>query len=163
MLNSLISHLSGINPYLAVFLLGILPISEVRIAIIYGSIMHLNPVFLLILGIAANIAEIPIIFWLFSRAKIFKMVYGVLGKRVSKKIASSKGKFEKYGVLALLLFVASQVPGTGGFTGALVCEILNLNRKKAFAVISFGIAINAIVMFAIIEGIAGINAALFTS
>jgi uncharacterized membrane protein len=45
-----------------------------------------------------------------------------------------------------LIFVAIPLPGTGGWTGALLASLLHLDRKKSFFVISLGVFIAGLIM-----------------
>lgn len=45
------------------------------------------------------------------------------------------------GHLALILFVAVPLPGSGAWTGALVAYLFGVERKKAFGLISAGLII----------------------
>ena len=56
-----------------------------------------------------------------------KIVYWLEEKTLKKR-----DKIDKYGVWGLLLFVAIPLPGTGGWTGALLASLLHLDKKKSF-------------------------------
>ena len=45
------------------------------------------------------------------------------------------------------------LPGTGGWTGALIASLLKINRKKAILAILLGVAIAATIMSLISYGI----------
>ena len=57
--------------------------------------------------------------------------------------------------LGLFLFVAIPLPGTGGWTGALLAILLGLNRKKSFIAITLGIITAGIIMSILSYGILG--------
>ena len=59
-------------------------------------------------------------------------------------------KAEFWGLVA---FVGIPLPGTGGWTGALIAALLNVDLKKASAAILLGIAIAATIMSLISYGI----------
>ena len=61
--------------------------------------------------------------------------------QVCEEVKNSK--WEKWGLLA---FVAIPLPGTGGWTGALVASLLNMKIKDSFPVIAVGVAIAGIIM-----------------
>jgi len=128
------------------------PISECRGAIIYGLSSGLDPFLVFGLSVLANIMMVPIIFWFLDKAHFRNLALKLFGKKMERIIEKNKRRFEKYEELALLLFVAVPLPVTGAYTGALIAHILDLNRKKAFAVIYFGVLIAAIIMFFGVSG-----------
>ena len=48
--------------------------------------------------------------------------------------------------IALLLFVAVPIPGTGAYTGMLAASILDIDFKKSFLAISLGVIGAAIIV-----------------
>ncbi len=59
-------------------------------------------------------------------------------------------KMEVVGEIALILFVAIPLPGSGAWTGALVAYLFGIPYKKALALIFVGIVISGIVVSSII-------------
>ena len=55
-------------------------------------------------------------------------------------------KMEVWGYLALTLFVAVPVPGTGAWTGTLVAWVLGLDRWKSIGAISLGVVIAGLII-----------------
>ena len=66
---------------------------------------------------------------------------------MQEKIEKNKDILNKYGIIGLLLFVAVPLPITGAWTGTFIAEILKLNRRKSFIVISIGVIIAAILIY----------------
>ena len=62
------------------------------------------------------------------------------------KTLKKRDKIDKYGIWGLLLFVAIPLPGTGGWTGALLASLLHLDKKKSFGVIALGVFIAGLIM-----------------
>ena len=62
------------------------------------------------------------------------------------KTLKKRDKIDKYGIWGLLLFVAIPLPGTGGWTGALLASLLHLDRKKSFGVICVGVFIAGLII-----------------
>lgn len=133
--------------YFITFILSGTPVSECRGAIIYGLSNGLDPWLVLALAILGNIIIIPITFWLLKTADFRKLIFRLFKKRAMDKIEKYKKKFRLYEELALLFFVAIPLPATGAFTGILISEILDLDRKKSTIIISIGVIIAAIVVF----------------
>jgi len=142
------------------FFLTILPVFELRgglpIIVEYCIRNGLSvwPYFILVLVL--NILVILVIFLFFDflhesfmRLKFYRFVVGRWIDRAQKKAARVKKKFDRWGYLALMLFVAVPLPGTGAWTGTLVAWILGLDRKKSFLAIALGVVIAGfLVLFA---------------
>ena len=47
---------------------------------------------------------------------------------------------------ALIVFVGIPLPGTGGWTGALIAALTDMRIKKSFPIIALGILIAGIIM-----------------
>ena len=61
----------------------------------------------------------------------------------------------KYKQLGLLLLVAIPLPGTGGWTGALVAALMDIRLKKSLPIIAIGVLTAGIIMAAITYGLFG--------
>ena len=137
--------------------LTIMPVTELRvglpIAVIY-AIDHNIPISLIFLTIIlTNILIIFFIFYFLDNLNSFFMkfnFYNRISRKFLKKFQKKVYKFEKryktIGFLALILFVAIPLPGTGVWTGSLLAWILNLNRKKSIISISLGVIIAGILV-----------------
>lgn len=66
--------------------------------------------------------------------------------RIQKKAKKLEPQIDKYGYIALALFVAVPLPITGAWTGSLITWLLALNRKKSFAAIALGVLIAGIIV-----------------
>ena len=55
--------------------------------------------------------------------------------------------------MGLLLFIAIPLPGTGGWTGALMASLLEIPPKKAFPIIALGVLIAGLIMTTVTYGI----------
>jgi uncharacterized membrane protein len=134
------------------FVLGAAPISEVRGALIYGLGIGANPYLAFIVSILGNILIIPVIFYFFKKAHFRSLAMRLFGKKMLNKLDRHRAKFEKWDELALFSFVAIPLPVTGAYTGAFLAELLDLNRQKAFLVISAGVIVAGIIVFGGITG-----------
>lgn len=61
---------------------------------------------------------------------------------MNKSSALEKGEF-----IGLLLFVGIPLPGTGGWTGALIASLLGIDIKKSSIAILLGIAMASVIMY----------------
>ena len=140
----------GIPDWLVVFLISLCPVLECRLGMFTGIVLlQMNTVEAFVISFIGNILPIPFILllinWIFEILKkvpvMKNIVYGLEEKTLKKK-----DKIDKYGIWGLLLFVAIPLPGTGGWTGALLASLLHLDRKKSFIVISVGVLIAGLII-----------------
>lgn len=128
---------------LTTFFISMVPIIELRGAIPWATGMGLSPWIAIPVAIIGNLIPIPFII-LFIK-KIFAWMRKAspkLNKVVDKmeaKAEKNKAKVLKYAFWGLAIFVAIPLPGTGGWTGALVAAMLDMPLKKAFPSILIGV------------------------
>ena len=82
---------------------------------------------------------------IFNILKRFKKIGSVIIK-LEEKSLSKADNVRKYKLWGLFLFVAIPLPGTGGWTGALLASLLHLDKKKSFGVIALGVFIAGLIM-----------------
>ena len=140
----------GIPDWLVVFIISLCPILECRLGMFTAIVLlQMNPFVGFIISFLGNILPIPFILllinWIFDLLKkvpgINKFVY-----RLEDKTLKKRDKIDKYGIWGLLIFVAIPLPGTGGWTGALLASLLHLDKKKSFIVISLGVFIAGLII-----------------
>lgn len=144
----LTSH--GIPDELVVFLISVMPVLECRLGMFTAIVLlQMNTIKGFLISFAGNILPIPFILllinWIFEWMKkipgLKKIVFWLEDKTLKKR-----DKIDKYGIWGLLLFVAIPLPGTGGWTGALLASLLHLDKKKSFGVIALGVFIAGLIM-----------------
>jgi uncharacterized membrane protein len=141
-----------LGTYLSIILLSMTPLGELRISIPTGIAVYklpLLPVFFL--SVIGNL--IPVIFillfldktsnFLMKRSHFFKNFFTWLFKRTHRKHSK---KFEIYGEIALISFVAIPLPITGAWTGALAAFLFGVPIKRALLLILLGIIIAGIIV-----------------
>ncbi len=152
---------------LYVFIISILPLVELRVAVPVGTALGLPWYINLPLAIIGNILPIPFILLFITRLfdwmakfKIFRPVIEWLRKKADKHSSRvlkegqseesvPEGETRKMSVgifVALILFVALPVPGTGAWSGALVAALFNLPKKQSFLAILLGVIICGAIM-----------------
>jgi len=139
-----------INDGLRIALLSTLPITELRGAIPLALTIYKMPVFpTYIFAVLGNI--VPAIFLLFylkpfsnflCRWCLFNMFFKWLFKRTRRH----EEKYEKYGALFLLFFVAIPLPGTGAWTGSVAAFVFGIRFWYAFPTIVGGVMIAGIIV-----------------
>lgn len=154
--NSLVEFFHSFPPQLIAFIVSLLPVLELRGGMIAARILELDFIQAFVICYIGNMLPIPFIL-LFIR-KIFKWMrkFGFFSKIVDKLEARSekkKGTILKYKEWGLLLFVAIPLPGTGGWTGALIAALMDLRIKKCLPIIALGVFIAGLIMSLITYGI----------
>ena len=142
---------SGIGKEIAVFVISMLPILELRGGLLAASIIGMDFIPAYIISILGNCLPIP--FVLIFLDKIFNWLTEKIVVKLEKKILSKKAQIEKYGYLGLLLFVGIPLPGTGAWTGAGLAVLLRLDKKKSSIAIFLGVILASIIMSIISYGI----------
>lgn len=138
-----------IPPELIIFFISMLPILELRGGLIAAKLLGVEFVPAFIICYIGNIIPVPFIL-LFIR-KIFQFLRDKKGfsKIIEKLEIRSMRKSEKvkrWRDWGLLAFVAIPLPGTGGWTGALIAALMDIRIKKSFPIIAIGILIAGIIM-----------------
>lgn len=140
-----------IPPEVATTLIAMLPIAELRGAIPIALGAYQLPIWqAYIFAVIGNL--IPVIFilkWIYPvskflrRWKIFDRFFVWLFARTRKKFYK---KYEKWGDLALILFVAIPLPVTGAWTGSFAAFLFGIKLKKALPLITLGVIIAGIIV-----------------
>jgi len=137
----LVSLLANIPLPVKIFILGAVPIIELRGAIPMGIALGLSPYNSFFFSLAGSLLPIiplllimPYIFNIFERVPVFQRHWGRIIERTRKK----GHQVEKYGALGLLLFVAIPLPGTGVWTGSILAFIMGINFWYSLIALSGG-------------------------
>lgn len=156
---SLVELFSSIPSWLATILIAMLPISELRGAIpIAVGVYGIKPLDAFILSVTGNmIPVIPLLLFLepvsnFLRRwnfwdRFFTWLFGRTHRNHSET-------FEKYGTLALAVFVAVPLPMTGAWSGCAAAFVFGIKFRNALLAITSGvIAAGVIVTLLTVAGI----------
>ncbi len=128
-----------ISKQVFVMLVSMLPLIELRGGIVVARLLKLSLGQALIFSLIGNIIPIPFILLFINR--IFDWL---------RPKSESVSRAEFWGLVG---FVGIPLPGTGGWTGALIASLLKIDVKKASAAILLGIAIAATIMSLISYGV----------
>ena len=148
-------------PEMATMIMGTLPLAESRVAVpVAITYFDMHPVMAIIYSAMGDL--IPTIFiinllgpvsgFLIKRSKLFERFFHWLFEHTRHKFV---GKYEKYGLLALTLFVAIPIPGSGSWAGSVASFIFGIPKKKAFFFIAIGVVIAATIVALITTGVLG--------
>ena len=137
--------------WLATILLSATPIIELRGAIpIAIGIYGMDPVIAYILAFTGNMLPvIPLLLFLdpvstyLRRFKIGDMFFSWLFTRTHHKHSE---RFERYGTLALTIFVAIPLPVTGAWTGCAAAFVFGIKFLHALLAISAGVVIAGLIV-----------------
>jgi uncharacterized membrane protein len=138
-------------------ILSILPVSELRGAMIYAIASGLNnSISIYLIFLLTTLANILVIFFIFffldflhkhfMKIAVYRRFFEHYIGRLQSKVNKFENKYRNLGFLALVIFVGIPLPGTGAWTGAVISWILNLNRKKSIIAIAFGVLIAGILV-----------------
>ena len=151
--------MENINDIIKIFLTAMTPIGELRASIPLGlTILH-QPWFLVfVISVIGNMIPPVFILWLFpkfsswlmSHSKLMNKFFNWLFERTRKK---AHDKIEKYGDLALIIFVAIPLPNTGAWTGTLAAWLFGIPMKRALPNILYGVIIAGIIVTLITTGL----------
>ncbi len=148
--------LSLIEKEISVFILSMLPISELRGAIPYGISLGLSPFNTLIISIIGNIIPVPFLLKLYRPIIRWIARSTFLRKPASmivNKVDESSKKVRKYELWGLFLLVAIPLPTTGVWTASAVASFLKLNYRNSLFYIFLGVLAAGIIVLLISLGV----------
>ena len=134
--------------------MSMIPIVELRGAVIYSQFLDLPVLTSYVICIIGNLLPMPFVY-LFARKILIwgqdKSVIGPACRLLYNKGESAGAKLtEKAGrrgtFIALMLFVGIPLPGTGAWTGTLAASILDMGIKHTAAAVTLGVIIAGIIM-----------------
>ena len=133
-----------IGKLIAAALVSMIPVLELRGGIPFGVSLGLHPLEAWAACVVGNMIPVPLILVYIRRIfQWLRATFPRLGRLIDRleRKAHLKGRTVlKYRYLGLFLFVAIPLPGTGGWTGALVAAFLNMRLKSALPSIFAGLA-----------------------
>lgn len=137
---------------LVTFFIAMLPVAELRGAIPVGlGVYGLSPLSAFIWSVLGNLVPVIFLLWLLEPCSkylshhfyFFNRFFAWLFERTRRKY---NHRFEIWGALALIAFVAIPLPVTGGWTGAAAAFVFGIPFKKALPLISLGIIIAGLIV-----------------
>ena len=147
--------------YLIIFLISMVPIIELRGAMVYAVGYDLPYIPALITCVIGNMLPVPIIYFFARKTLLWgkdKKYIGKIftfflekGEKAGQKLVSKTGRGGLF--LALLLFVGIPLPGTGAWTGTLGASFLNMGFKSTVASVSLGVILAGIIMAVLSTGV----------
>lgn len=146
--------------YIIIFLVSMVPLIELRGAIMYAVGFHLPMVQSYIICILGNMIPVPFIFWFARRILEWGKDKKYIGKfftfcleKGHKGGEALKQKAGKGLFWALLFFVGIPLPGTGVWTGTLAASILDMDFKTSVTAVLLGVILAGIIMGLVSSGL----------
>lgn len=153
---SLEAAFSGFPPWLAVILLAMLPIAELRLSIPVAILKyHMDPLTAFALSVTGNMLPVvPLLLYLEPVSSFLSKKWGVwdrfFGWLFTRTRARHGEAFQKYGAGALALFVGIPLPVTGAWTGCAAAFVFGIRPKLSLPAILAGVLMaGAIVTFGV--------------
>lgn len=147
--------------YLVIFLVSMVPIIELRGAMIYATGYELPFLTSLIVCVVGNMLPVPFIYFFARKVLVWgadKKYIGKLftfflvkGEKAGQKLVQTAGRGGLF--IALLLFVGIPLPGTGAWTGTLGASFLNMGFKSTVAAVILGVVLAGIIMALVSTGV----------
>ena len=147
--------------YLLLFLISMVPLVELRGAVILAAGMDIPAVPALLVCMFGNMIPVPFIYFFARKVLIWgsdKKYIGKLfrfllekGERGGQKLVAKTGRGGLF--VALMLFVGIPLPGTGAWTGTLAASCLNMGIKSTTVSVTLGVAIASVIMYLASAGV----------
>lgn len=147
--------------YLIAFLISMVPIIELRGAMVYAVGHDLPYLPALAVCVLGNMLPVPFIYFFARKVLLWgadKKYIGrlftwflVKGDRAGQKLVKATGRGGLF--MALLLFVGIPLPGTGAWTGTLGASFLNMGFRSTVVSVSLGVILAGIIMAVLSTGV----------
>jgi len=139
---------------LKLIILSMLPISEIRGALPFAFFNKIPFYFAFPIALTFNFLVSFLIFFFLDTVNKYLMKIPIYNRFFTSFSENAKEKvykkFAKYEYLGLTLFVGIPLPITGIWTGALGAWLLQLERKKVFISLFFGVLIAGLIVTAVL-------------
>ena len=141
--------------YILIFLISMIPVVELRGAMVYAVVgAGLPEIPALLVCVIGNMLPVPFIYFFARRVLLWGADKRYIGKffrfcqekgeRGGQKLVEKTGRGGLF--VALMLFVGIPLPGTGAWTGTLAASFLNMGIKSTTLAVSLGVVIAGVIM-----------------
>ena len=158
-----------LKQYLILFFVSMVPIIELRGALLMAGGMNLPMLPSYIVCIIGNMLPVPFIFFFARKVLEWGADKPIIGKFftfcLEKGHKGGQKLQEKAGrglFVALLLFVGIPLPGTGAWTGTLAASLLDMDFKSSVLAVLGGVLLAGIIMALASMGLFGALGAIFS-
>ncbi|NLW06392.1 MAG: small multi-drug export protein [Clostridia bacterium] len=146
MAETLWQALQGLDNLVKVFLLSMLPVTELRATIPLAVALEIPLEKAFIAAYLGNILPAPFILLLLEPLSRHWRFLANIVNWSYRRSARNRTQIEKYGPWGLLLFVAIPLPATGVWTGSLIASLLRLPFFTSLLAIAGGALVAAILV-----------------
>ncbi len=154
-----VNFFSSFPHWLGTLLMAMTPIGELRLSLPVAILAYKMPIWsALFWSVVGNMIPITIILlfvdkfhrWIEKKSGFIASSWLKYLDRAQKKFDNKQ--YEKYGLLALAIFVGVPLPITGAWTGAVIAFLLALPFKKAWIAILAGVIMSATIILLVSLG-----------
>ena len=145
--------------YIYLFLISMVPLVELRGAMIYAAVAEMPFLPSLICCVLGNILPVPFLIKFAKTVLVYFAKIPKIGFLFQKIIDRGNKKAEKVRnaeLLGLFAFVALPIPGTGAWTASLIATLMQLRVVKSSFAILLGVITCGIIMGILSFGIVDI-------
>ena len=140
-----------LKKFLLIFLVSMVPLIELRGSIVMAVGMDLPYWPSLAVSVLGNMLPVPLIYFFARKVLVWGAHRKYIGRLftffLEKGEAAGQKLVKKAGLfVALMLFVAIPLPGTGAWTGILGASFLNMGIRSTAASVSLGVFIAGCIM-----------------
>lgn len=149
--------------YLKILFMSMIPIVELRGAVLYSQFLELPVVPSYIVCIIGNMIPVPFVYFFARKLLLWGRTKPIIGKacelmyqkgeKAGAKLTEKAGRRGTF--MALLLFVGIPLPGTGAWTGTLAASILDMGIKHTAGAVMLGVLMAGVIMMT--AGVLGFN------
>ena len=135
--------------YLYLFLISMVPLIELRGAMVYAAVAEMPFLPSLICCVIGNILPVPFLIKFAKTVLVYLSKINKIGWIFQKIIDRGNKKAEKVRnaeLLGLFAFVAIPLPGTGAWTASLIATLMQLRVVKSTFAILLGVITCGIIM-----------------
>lgn len=158
-----------LTKYIIVFLISMVPLIELRGAILYATGFKLPFIQSYVIAVIGNMLPVPFIFLFARKVLEWGADKPLIGRFFSFCLEKGHSGGEKLKAkagrglfIALLLFVGIPLPGTGAWTGTLAASLLDMDFKTSVIAVMCGVMLAGIIMAAAGAGVFGAVGAIFS-
>lgn len=139
--------------YIITFLISMVPLVELRGALIYAAGFQIPLYYAFPICIVGNMLPVPVIFFFARKVLEWGCDKPVIGKFFTWCLKKGHNGGEKLKAKAgrglfwaLLLFVGIPLPGTGAWTGTLAASLLDMDFKTSVKAVICGVLLAGVIM-----------------
>lgn len=138
---------------LITFFSAMIPFLDLKLAIPLGRELGLSSTNSLLFAVAGNVVPSAILLAILEplgkwAQKKSKFIHNILNKTFEKTRKDHSKRFQRYGALFLIAFVALPIPGSGSASSAILAFLFGVDYWKALSLIFIGILIAGVVISA---------------